>query len=413
MNYKKIAAFGLAAALSATAVTGCSKKNDVRKIEGANEQVTNFIGVTEKVYSMKGITTEIKTDIDSSAKLGEESQSVKGSLNTKSVLDTDGNLAVSVELDATAGDKTLKGKVAEISYIGNNLYLDLTGAYDVLMGTMGDKASQMLTMLNLTEEDLKGVLCLSIPTGDLKSSDFSLDAIKDILQPLTDDYAIALSAVDDLTVDGKNYNLNVSADSTETILKKFADAFEKNGATIIDNTVKYLEDKKIADKIPSAANAIVDEVYKAMGDLAGQDMSSAKPDMSKAGETVKKAIEELKTNKDKYVADVVKTLKNPEAALTEAESLGGSSVKIDQNVSMDVKITDEDNGFSGTFDAKGLNGSTDSQSVSASANGTFKVTSGADKISAPSNAKTISEAFAKIYPIITMLSKAFGSGLSL
>lgn len=219
MNYKKIAAFGLAAALSATAVTGCSKKNDVRKIEGANEQVTNFIGVAEKVYSMKGITTEMKTDIDSSAKLGEESQSVKGSLNTKSVLDTDGNLAVSVELDATAGDKTLKGKVAEISYIGNNLYLDLTGAYDVLMGTMGDKASQMLTMLNLTEEDLKGVLCLSIPTGDLKSSDFSLDAIKDILQPLTDDYAIALSAVDDLTVDGKNYNLNVSADSTETILK--------------------------------------------------------------------------------------------------------------------------------------------------------------------------------------------------
>lgn len=398
MTKKQLLSISLATAMVCSSLAGCSK-GKVRKIEGADDDTCKFIGVLEEVYDMKGYQTELVMDISSKADADGEAVNVSGTITEKSLVDSDGNMSSAIIVKCDYDKYHIDSKVAEISFIENNIYVDLSGTMNVVKDLAGEVVvNETLSYMNMTADDLAAVLCFSIPTGEIKASDFKIANFQKITQAITDDYAVAISEAKALTVDKDTYTLEMNADVAKKLAESFVTSFDKNGSSIYDGVIEFVEGYKTEEKVASAAKAILEQVNAGIVAVGGEDQSDSF-EIDKLKEEIADSIKKAKDNKDENLKKLMDELKD---GLKEAEGE-------DTNAKVKAIFTDEKDGYSVKFEAD-ASASVEEVSADVKANATMKVTSTSDKVQKPVNSVELSKTTEKVFNLVNMVMSSFMGG---
>ena len=382
MKYKKFMCGALAAAMTVTCLSGCSKGKKERKIDGASDEANRFVNIIEEPYDMKGYKIETSMNIDSSANGGKAS----GKIDMTTLIDSKGNFKNSVFADAKIQNIDVKGEVASIYFVDDQMCFDLSPAYSVLQSALGaEQTALVLTQLGVTEDDLKANLCFTLSTGELKSSDFSPEKYKAIMQPLMDDYARALTTAKGLTVSDKVYTVDFSGDALKNFVTEFGKEFEKNGSVIYDALTDYIDSLKPETSLPSFINAVVSEAKKGLASTVGEDALNASldDDLEKIKTQITDAVKALKDSKEDNLKKITDALKGVDGI----EDASGANVKF--------TLKDEDDGYVLTLPAS-LSGNIGGMSGSVSGTADIKISSSGDTVKIPSGAVTFASAIEKI-----------------
>lgn len=383
MTSKKLVSILMVGTLSVTALAGCSK-NKVRKIEGASDDVNSFIGVTEKVLDMKGVSETYSIDLDTKV----NDMAVKATIDTTTVLDASGNISCTFGVKVNSDAFTIDGTIGGAYFVDNNMYVDFSGVVDIAKKALGEAVVGMY-LEQFQIDDINKYLCFSIPTGDFKASDLKLNDMRKIVELINNDTAKALTDANAVTKDGDKYTVKMTKDNLPTVMKAMGEAFEANGGEIIDAALELVDNAKVTDKVVSMAEAIMGDVFDGMKTATGMELE--KPDMSEAKTELSKAISELKDKKGDIVKMISTALKSGETSMP---------VDADAEINDVVMVyTDEKDGYTATMDLDSK-ATVEGAEAEVNAKCTITVKSTSDKVKAPENATALKEIVPEVYSIV-------------
>lgn len=393
MKKRQIACLAMATVMAGTCFTGCSK-NSGRKIEGADKDSTKLVNVMEEVYGMKSYTVTMDMDMD--VKAGEEGQ--KGKVKMVSSVDENNNAKVAINVDADVQGMKVNGDVAVASVVDKNLYVDLSGAYNMAVKEIGaDTINQYLSMIGLDDAAVKSMLCVKVPLGDsYDAGKYKMEDMKSFLEPIMDAYAVALTDSKALTAADGTYTIKLEGDNLKAFTEKYKAALDTRLETIYDNALAYVEKVDMAGTsagiATSISNSVIAGLEKLMGETMPEEQKKEVTDrINKSVDEMKKQIADAKENK----ADNLKKFRD------ELEKI--QAVENDAAGTGTITVVDDKDGYTVKIAADAS-----AEGAEAKTNGELKVVSGAEKITAPENASEISEIMGKFSGIVPLISSLLG-----